>query len=139
MKGVFANLGGETLSKWAYQLEYASKNGDYVKCRVETQDFLKQMQEFKGKLLTTSLMRKEVVEKHQAEAGKLKKTLEALRAACRQGKCEEADVLAETLEGICFSEAADPEIAELCELIASLDYDEAIGKTEELLSLITVA
>jgi signal transduction histidine kinase/FixJ family two-component response regulator/HPt (histidine-containing phosphotransfer) domain-containing protein len=139
MKGVFANIGGDELSKWAYQLEYASKNGDYVKCKAETRDFLTRMREFKEKLLTTSLMLKEAVKKHQAEAGELKKTLEALQAACRQGKCDEADVLAGTLEGIRFSEAADPEIVELCGLIASLDYDEAIGKTETLLNLITAA
>jgi CheY-like chemotaxis protein len=136
MKGVFANIGADAISKQAYHLEYASKNGDSLKCKQETEDFLRQMVEFKEKLLTTSLMPvEEVGEKRQVEAAELMQTLDALKGACKQGLSDEADSLAETLKGMSFSETADPHITELCKLIASLDYDEAIEKIETILTL----
>jgi hypothetical protein len=89
------------------------------------------MREFKEMLLTTSLRQEEsTVEKRQVDAAELKQALEALHFACKQGKCDEADALAENLKGMSFNETTDPVIAKLCELIASLDYDEAIKKIE---------
>jgi CheY-like chemotaxis protein len=134
MKGVFANIGIDEISKWAYQLEFASKNANYAKCKEETEIFLETMFGFKAKLLTTSLMkREEVTEKLPTTPAGLIKTLEALREACGQGMSDEADALADELTRVTLNETADPVIAELCELIASLDYDKAIEKTEELL------
>jgi hypothetical protein len=136
MKGVFANIGADAISKQAYHLEYASKNGDSLKCKQETEGFLRRMTEFKEKLLTTSLMPvEEAGEKRQVEATELMKTLDTLKDACKQGLSDEADSLAESLKGMSFSETADPLIRELRELIASLDYDEAIEKVETLLTL----
>jgi signal transduction histidine kinase/CheY-like chemotaxis protein/HPt (histidine-containing phosphotransfer) domain-containing protein/ABC-type amino acid transport substrate-binding protein len=136
MKGVFANIGADAISKWAYQLEYASRNGDYAKCREESRPFIARMFEFKQKLLATSLMpREEEKEKRQVEAAELLKTLEALREACGQGMSDEADALAELLKEIRFSDSADPLIADICELIASLDYDLAIEKVEAIKGL----
>jgi HPt (histidine-containing phosphotransfer) domain-containing protein len=136
MKGIFANIGADSISKWAYQLEYASKNGDYAKCKKESRPFIARMFEFKQRLLATSLIhREEKTEKRQVEAVELLKTLEALREACGQGMSDEADALAESLKELRFSDSADPLIADICGLIASLDYDLAIEKAEALKSL----
>jgi signal transduction histidine kinase/DNA-binding response OmpR family regulator/HPt (histidine-containing phosphotransfer) domain-containing protein len=137
MKGVFANIGADPLSKWAYQLEYASRNGDYAKCEKESRPFIAGMFELKQKLLAAPLMpREEETEKRQAEPEELLKTLEALREACGQGMSDQADVLAETLKGLRFSDSADPLIAGICELIASLDYDLALEKAGALKTLV---
>jgi signal transduction histidine kinase/YesN/AraC family two-component response regulator len=131
MKGVFANIGSDALSKQAYKLEDASKNGDYKNCKKETAPFLSRMREFKKSLLTTSLVpEKSTVEKRQVEAVELKQVLDELTDACKQGKCDEADALEEKLKGMSFSEEADAVIEELRKLIASLDYDEAVKKIE---------
>jgi signal transduction histidine kinase/CheY-like chemotaxis protein len=138
MKGVFANIGAESLSKWAYQLEYASRNGDYAKCKEETGSFTGKMTEFKENLLSTSLMIKnEKKGKQQTDSVKLLQTLEAAREACRKGMSDDADALAETLSGMSCNEAADVLIAELCELIASLDYnlvDEKVAAIKKAVS-----
>jgi HPt (histidine-containing phosphotransfer) domain-containing protein len=137
MKGIFANIGMDPISKWAYQLECASRNGDYAKCREESRPFIARMFEFKRKLLAASLMpREEETEKRQAEAAELIKTLEALREACGQGMSDEADALAESLKKLRFSDSADPLIADVCELIASLDYDLAVEKAGTLKDLL---
>jgi HPt (histidine-containing phosphotransfer) domain-containing protein len=135
MKGVFANIGSDAISKGAYQLEFASKNGNYAKCKEETGGFLDSMFEFKKKLLATSLMdRDDTVEKQRAEPEELIKVLEAVREACKQGMSGEADALAEKLKTMSLNEKTDPLIAELREFIASLDYDEVILKAEELIA-----
>jgi signal transduction histidine kinase/CheY-like chemotaxis protein len=126
MKGVFANIGAEGLSKWAYQLEYASRNGDHEKCKNETEKFIGKMAEFKKKLLSTSLMSMNEKKRplvRQVESAELLRTLEAVREACGKGMSDDADALAETLGGMRCDETTDALITELCELLASLDYD----------------
>jgi signal transduction histidine kinase/CheY-like chemotaxis protein/HPt (histidine-containing phosphotransfer) domain-containing protein len=133
IKGVFANMGAEAVSKWAYQLEYASRNGDYAKCLEETESFIGKMIEFKEKLLTTSLIDKDQKqEKRRVESEELLKTLESIREACGKGLSDEADALSETLKGMSYSETADTIIDEICDLIASLDYDLVAEKAASL-------
>jgi signal transduction histidine kinase/HPt (histidine-containing phosphotransfer) domain-containing protein/ActR/RegA family two-component response regulator len=55
MKGVFANIGVESLREWAYRLEMASKNGDAATCLAETEGICDAMSLFIGKLRGTSL------------------------------------------------------------------------------------
>jgi hypothetical protein len=76
--------------------------------------------------------REEKTEKRQADPAELFRTAEALQEACRQGMSDQADALAESLGTMRFSDSADPLIADICELIASLDYDLAIEKAEAL-------
>jgi len=54
-KGAFANLGIETLRSWAYDLEIASKNEEYDKCRLDTPKIVEAMMDFWNKLGKTSL------------------------------------------------------------------------------------
>jgi signal transduction histidine kinase/CheY-like chemotaxis protein/HPt (histidine-containing phosphotransfer) domain-containing protein len=140
MKGVFANMGVDPVAQWAYDLERASRNGDYAKCREETRRFIARMFEFKQKLLATSLIhQEEAAEKRQVEPAELLKVMEDLEEACRQGMSDQADTLAESLKAMSFNQKADPLMADIRELIASLDYDLAMEKAESLKPLLKAA
>jgi signal transduction histidine kinase/CheY-like chemotaxis protein/HPt (histidine-containing phosphotransfer) domain-containing protein len=133
MKGVFANIGVESISKWAYTLEYASKHGDADLCLKETEAICEAMNVFREKLLKTSLMDTgERKEKQAISAEALSEKLDAVIEACRRGNTDAADKLGEELSVAAFSETVDPLIAELCELISFLDYDVAINKAKEI-------
>jgi signal transduction histidine kinase/CheY-like chemotaxis protein len=133
MKGVFANIGVESISKWAYTLEYASKHGDTDLCRKETEAICEAMNAFREKLLKTSLMNEgERKEKQAISVEALAEKLDAVIEACKRGNTDAADKLGEELSVAAFSEAVDPLIAELCELISFLDYDVAINKAKEI-------
>ncbi|MDR3336229.1 MAG: Hpt domain-containing protein [Treponema sp.] len=55
-KGAFANLGAEELRARSYDLEMASKNGEYDKCRGKMAETGEAMKAFRDRLLNTSLM-----------------------------------------------------------------------------------
>jgi CheY-like chemotaxis protein len=133
MKGVFANIGVESISKWAYTLEYASKHGDADLCLKETEAICDAMYAFKERLLKTPLMDKgEGKEKLGISAEALAEKLDAVIEACKRGDTGAADKLGEELSTAAFSEGVDPLIAELCDLISFLDYDVAINKANEI-------
>jgi signal transduction histidine kinase/FixJ family two-component response regulator len=133
MKGVFANIGVESISKWAYKLEYASKHGDFALCRNETEAICEVMYTFREELIKTSLMDKgEQKEKQSISAETLLEKLNAVMEACKQGRTDAADKLGEELSEATFSEAVDPLIAELCDLLMSLDYGVAMDKVNEI-------
>jgi signal transduction histidine kinase/response regulator of citrate/malate metabolism len=137
MKGVFANIGVERISKWAYTLEYASKHGDFALCKNETEAVCEAMYMFREKLLKTPLMDKgEEIEKQSISKETLLEKLNAIREASRKGRTDAADKLGEELAATTFSEAVDPLIAELCDLLMSLDYDLAINKVKEIEELL---
>jgi HPt (histidine-containing phosphotransfer) domain-containing protein len=50
VKGVFANIGVESLRAWAYKLELAGKNQEAGVCRAETDPFCAAMTQFRDKL-----------------------------------------------------------------------------------------
>jgi HPt (histidine-containing phosphotransfer) domain-containing protein len=133
MKGVFANIGVESISKWAYTLEYASKHDNFTLCKNETEAICDAMYVFKEKLLKTSLMDKgEQKEKQAISEETLSEKLDAVMDACKQGMTDAADKLGEELSGVTFNETVDPLIAELCDLLMLLDYDLAINKANEI-------
>jgi signal transduction histidine kinase/DNA-binding NarL/FixJ family response regulator/HPt (histidine-containing phosphotransfer) domain-containing protein len=133
MKGVFANIGADVLSKWAYSLEDASKNGNYAKCIEETEAFCEDMLRFREKLRTTSLMDKaEAKEKQQVDEMVLREKLDALANACKYGESSIADALATELEGLSFNAEVDEHLIGICGLVASLDYDVVLEQLESL-------
>jgi CheY-like chemotaxis protein len=50
LKGVFANIGVESLREWAYRLEMASKNNDTAACQAETEGICDAITQFRDKL-----------------------------------------------------------------------------------------
>jgi CheY-like chemotaxis protein/nitrogen-specific signal transduction histidine kinase len=135
MKGIFANMGVETISKWAYSLEYASKYGNYTKCIEETEAICEEMLQFREKLRTTSLMDKaETREKEPIAEKALREKLHVLAQACTIGESSQADALALELEGFTFNGEVDERIEVICELVASLDYDVVLEQIQSLLA-----
>jgi HPt (histidine-containing phosphotransfer) domain-containing protein len=132
MKGVFASIGVDSISKWAYRLEAASRNGEYTVCRNETEPICYSMYGFKEKLLATSLMKVEKKEKKPITKEDLLAKLEALKEVCSHGDTNKADGIAEELSVAKYSTAVDALIEELDNMLMSLDYDIAIGKIEEI-------
>jgi HPt (histidine-containing phosphotransfer) domain-containing protein len=133
MKGVLATIGMDTLSKWAYKLELASKGEGIETCKQETEAICEAMYGFKEKLRSTGLMDKgEPVEKTLVEGALLKERLEAMKDACQKGDSDRGDVIAEELARMSFNEETDKAIGEICLLAESLDYEEVIQKIEEL-------
>ncbi|MHB9293014.1 putative Sensor histidine kinase RcsC [Hollandina sp. SP2] len=134
MKGIFANMGAEAISKWAYSLEHASKNGNYAKCMEETEGICEEMLQFREKLRTTSLMDKEESkEKEPVAEGVLWEKLDTLAQACTSGESSRADALIETLKRLTFNAEVDERLAVICGLVASLDYDMALEQIQSLL------
>jgi HPt (histidine-containing phosphotransfer) domain-containing protein len=133
MKGVFANIGADEISKWAYQLEYAAKNDDYAKCKDETAPLIEKMSAFKEKLRAAVLEEEATIEKRAAAPAELAETLEKICAACRQGLSAEADALGEALEKMSINAETDFLTGEIRKRIASLDYVEVIARAEEIL------
>jgi PAS domain S-box-containing protein len=140
MKGIFATIGMDSLSKRAYKLELASKGGDVDTCKNETEDFYEAMYVFTEKLRKTSLTDTgEPVEKTVVEAGVLAEKLADLKSACLEGNIDAADVLAGELKTLSLGgENADTDrlLAEICSSAESLDYEETARKIDGLSLLI---
>jgi HPt (histidine-containing phosphotransfer) domain-containing protein len=139
MKSVFANLGNPTLSDWALRLEMAATNQDIPKCLEETNAFCDSMKKFQEKLLKTSLMDEpdNKTAKKKIELGALSKMMEELVEACCDCDTASADDIAARLKQCTFREDVDACIAELCDLVESFDYDEVIGRQEEIVRLLS--
>jgi CheY-like chemotaxis protein/HPt (histidine-containing phosphotransfer) domain-containing protein len=134
IKGVFATIGLDSLSKWALKLELASRGGEYDVCRNETEEFCRAMQSFGDALEKTSLMAaEEAVPKTQVELPLLREKLKALRDACFMGDCDAADALSEELKGMSLDPETDRVLGEINALIRYIDYDAAIEKIDGLL------
>jgi hypothetical protein len=133
LKGIFATIGMDFLSQWAYKLEMASKNGDLDTCKTETEDICQAIYLFTEGLRRTSLSDvEEPVEKTPVEPGLLKEKLDALMEACKQGDCDTADVLTAELTQMSLNDETDLVLTEICTLAESLDYVEVIKKVKEL-------
>jgi CheY-like chemotaxis protein len=133
MKGVFANMGMDSLSKWAYKLEQASKNNEYATCIEETEPICQEMYRFRENLLQTSLMdRGEPIEKTLVDRERLEKKLDSLYTACESGETDKADSIASELERMCYNEPTDVALKEIIAHVASLDYDILLTKITTL-------
>ncbi|MDR1622313.1 MAG: response regulator [Synergistaceae bacterium] len=134
LKGVFANLGNPFLSGWALVLEKASAGGEAEKCERETERFCEAMDFFRIRLLQTSLMEEPAKEgvKKKISAENLLEALENLHAACLGCDANAADAVVEPLVTVKFSENLDPLVEEICELVESFDYEEAVIKCAAL-------
>ncbi|MDR1020977.1 MAG: PAS domain-containing protein [Synergistaceae bacterium] len=133
MKGAFANIGAEGISKQAYGLELASKGGDYGKCADETDDICDKMVIFRDALLRTTLMDEAEEEKTSASASLMAQKLEELKVACLDGKSGEAEDIASELAKAGFDKHAEDLLHETRLLVKSYDYEEAISLAGTLL------
>ncbi len=134
MKGVFANLGVSELTKWAYRLEMASKNGEHEPCIAETDAICNEMLSFKDELLSTSLFAagKPLV-RTDIDSEELIQKLDELSEACKVGDSESAEKVQQELSTRTYNELVDPALDEISALIDSFDYDIVLEKIKELL------
>jgi signal transduction histidine kinase/DNA-binding NarL/FixJ family response regulator/HPt (histidine-containing phosphotransfer) domain-containing protein len=138
MKGVFANIGVASISKWAYKLETAAKDGNAAVCHAETEAICEAMYEFREKLEKTSLIKREDARgTRKIAAGALKDMLDAVKDAGARGDVTAADELVEELGGVTYSEAVDAMLGELRDMLTALDYGEAVQKAMEIAALIS--
>ncbi|MDR2478398.1 MAG: response regulator [Treponema sp.] len=136
MKGVFATVGMDSLSKWALKLELAGKAGDGETCANETGPICEAMTAFRDRLLETSLMPPaRTGPRTSVGADVLAEQLTALREACGTGDSDTADGIAAALREMTLNEAADEALAAVCVSAESLDYDAAIERIDELLKM----
>ena len=130
VKSVFANIGIDRLSKWAYELETASRNGDTGRCVRETDEICAEMADFRDALMRTRLMREEEAEKTPMDAASIAQKLKDLKEACLDGKSYEAEDIASELAKAAFDEKTEDKLREIRLLVRSFDYEQA----EELAS-----
>jgi signal transduction histidine kinase/HPt (histidine-containing phosphotransfer) domain-containing protein len=135
VKGVFAALGVNGLSEWAYKLEAASRNRELETVRSDTVPFCEAMDRLQNELLKTSLMKKpEGQEKRKAEPAYILEQLDALRAACKNGDGDRAEGIVKELEQVSCEPETDLALKEICGLTFSYDYDEVIEKINGLVN-----
>ena len=135
LKTVFANIGDQFLSDWAFSLEEAARHGDTDKCLNETHHFCENLKQLRKKLLQTDLMGDIVSQRHKKEisAADLQNLLEQLLVACHDFNAEAAEAIAGELPGLTFSKKTDASLASLHDLIHSFDYDQAAEIIEKLI------
>jgi CheY-like chemotaxis protein len=135
VKGIFATIGAMPLSSKAYELEQASKEGNYTKCLKETDDFCEALLEFQDALSRISVnteLDNVPVEKEHVELETVSSLLTELSKVCRLGMCDATDEYVEQLKKISYSEEIDVKLEEIVELVADFDYDSAAQKCEDL-------
>jgi hypothetical protein len=124
MKGVFANIGVESLREWAHRLEMASKDGDTATCVAKTDAIVAAISQFRDKLLATSLMPEDAPkEKHQVTAKFISERLSALIEACVSGDSDTADAIAAELETVHVDDEMDEILKEIVRAVAALEYE----------------
>jgi HPt (histidine-containing phosphotransfer) domain-containing protein len=138
LKGSFANIGAQTLSAWARELEMASKEGNTQLCKEQTADICKAMKAMRDALLETSIFKdKPEPEKTQVEAAFVLEQLPALEAACRSGLSNDAEAAADMLKGMFVNEATGPILSAICSLVFTMDYAPALVKIRELRDILS--
>ncbi|GHV52598.1 hypothetical protein FACS1894216_09030 [Synergistales bacterium] len=134
MKGVFANIGNHALFERALGLEKAARAGEIQKCLEETGDFCGEMENFRSRLLRTSLMdmEKERAPRVEISGEELAEKLKRMSEFCLYCDTESANMAAAELRTVTFGETADALLDKICEAAESFDYDEAMAHCEEL-------
>jgi PAS domain S-box-containing protein len=132
MKSAFANIGAEKISKWAYELERAAKSGNRNKCVRETDAICGEMTALRDALLGTPLMREEEKEKIPTGAGEIAQRLDELKAACLDGRSDDAEDIVSELVMAAFDEYTEDLLRETCLLVKSYEYEKAITLASRL-------
>ncbi|MDR3255391.1 MAG: response regulator [Synergistaceae bacterium] len=138
MKSVFANLGCKPLSDWSFRLEQASFGGDAETCQSETESYCDAIRQLRGKLTQTSIMEERADEepKRKIQGETLTDMLEELTDACLECDTPVAKAITTELRRVTVREDIDALISEICYLVESFDYEDAMEKHKEILSLL---
>jgi CheY-like chemotaxis protein len=135
IKSAFANIGGDRISRWAYDLETASRSEDPGRCVRETGAICDEIMAFNDALLKTSLMledEREAPEKTPMDAASIVKKLGHLKESCMYGMSDQAEEISLELTGAVFGEYAEERLREIHALVKSYDYEKVIEAADAL-------
>ena len=144
LKSVFATIGNQFLSDWAYRLEEASANGNTGKCVKENDRFCDSVLKFHTELLRTGLLAEVATNspKTKVTHKALKNKLELLLQACNDFHPEVAESLSDDLLSVSLnaskavSTSMDASLAKVHEMVHSYDYEEAARAIEKLIRVL---
>ena len=147
LKTVFANVGNQFMSDWAFTLEDAAARGDTAKCANETIPYCNEMAMFHAKLRRIDLAGNIIIstpdkKKKIIPADKFGGKLEQLRSACNDFQAETAEQLADELSETAVDSNSNSNdfdnskvgelLVKLNDLVHSFDYDMAVEIIDEL-------
>jgi signal transduction histidine kinase/CheY-like chemotaxis protein len=138
LKGVFATLGVQVLSEWAYRLEAESSEnsrGGFSKtCVTETPLFINECRAFLERLPDELKINFDEKKEKKGDKKNLALKLTELKSAMETGHANRINDITKELGVLSFDEKADALIAELSRLAADFDYDIAAQKIETYLN-----
>ncbi|MCL1808957.1 MAG: ATP-binding protein [Clostridiales bacterium] len=137
LKSVFANIGNQFMSDWAFSLENAAMRGDMDKCLSETANFCNSMLLFYHRVEKTGIIAdiSSLLHKERMSAEVLHAKLLQLLLACNDFHSEMAEPIVSELSTITVNTAIDEQLMNIHDLVLSFDYDQAAKIIEELLEL----
>ena len=135
LKTVFANIGNQFMSDWAFSLEQAAMRGDIDKCISETNNFCSALVQFNSKLKCTKLMSDSVPKARKKKISKkdLRNSLEKLLLACNDFNAESAELIAKELLDFTINAQANSMLTTVHDMVLSFDYDKAAEAIVELI------
>ncbi|MCL2009554.1 MAG: ATP-binding protein [Synergistaceae bacterium] len=140
LKSVFASIGASDISKMAYELETASKSGDYDACLAGTDPACDSMLALREDILRVLRVvpteaSEKPVEKTLVTADFLKQKLDELKHLCLEGRVNEAVAVADELKQV-SAEGADcsRQVEEIARTLESYDYEAAVNLIDEFMS-----
>ena len=138
LKTVFANIGNQFLSDWAYSLEQAALRGDIDKCINDTNNFCGALIQLNLRLKSTELMTTILTKsnKKKISSEELINILQQLLSACSDFHAESAEQIVNELEDVTFNSKVDAMLAGIRDVVLSFDYDKAAEAIEELMQSI---
>ena len=135
LKTVFANIGDQLMSDWAYSLEKAAAEGNTEKCVKETEHFHNNVAKLHSRLadIFDAEPSEEQGNKNSISTDKLTEILRQLSEACLTCYAGHAEDLSMELQKWVFDLEMDDNISQICGFITSFDFDKAYETIQTVL------
>jgi hypothetical protein len=131
---IFTKIGHQDLSEWASELEDAARIGFFAKCEGQTGYFLGMMDNFRTRLLQTSLqdIMGEFHIKKKITARALTGKLTQLTKLCLDCDTKAVNSMALELKSSTYNAHIDVILEEICALVRSFDYEDVVARCGEV-------
>lgn len=131
IKSSLKNVGAASLSDRAYELEMASKKGEFQFCQEHTEEFCDGVRSIMHALKDALEFDQEKTQPQ--EKGQVLQILKSLQQACLEGNCNLVDSLSADLKGCVPKQEVKEDIKEIFEMTEVLEYTDAVEKIQEVL------
>lgn len=131
IKSSLKNVGAASLSDRAYELEMASKKGEFQFCQEHTEEFCDGVRSVMHELQDALEFDQEKTQPQ--EKGQIFQILQSLQQACLEGNCNLVDSLSADLKGCVPKQEVKEAIKEIFEMTEVLEYTDAGEKIQEVL------